>query len=160
MNWEAVSASAEIIGMIAVIISIIYLAVQVRLSRVWSRKQAFESYLALLFGWTAKVSSDSDTARLYVAGRKSFEELSEEDQMRFAHLLLEKFACLELLREYDKDQLGKLETVDKAIDWIREELTQPGSIQWWNERGSKAMSSDFATYVNGLISTDRNRSKP
>jgi len=156
MNWEAVSALSEATGMVAVVISIIYLAIQIRLGRVWSKKQAFEGYLALLFGWFSKISTDENTARLYNAGRASFHSLSDDDRVRFAYLMLEKFACLELLREYDKDQLSKRESMERIPDWIKAEFAQPGIREWWVDQGSKAMASDFVTYVNAVVSETEN----
>ena len=148
MSWEAISAVAETFGVIALVVSIIYVGLEMRLSRIWSRKQAFEGYLALIFGWFAKISTDSDTARLYNAGRDSFDSLNEEEQTRFSYLMIEKFACLELLREYDKDKLGKEESVNRIPVWIKEDFSYPGVRQWWDKFGSHSMAEDFVDYVN------------
>jgi len=92
VTWDAVSALAEIVGMLAVVISIIYLGVQMQLSRTWSKKQAFQSYLEMLFSWMAKLSTDENTAQLYNAGRASYKSLNEDNAVRFHFLMIEKFA--------------------------------------------------------------------
>ena len=153
VNWDAIAAISEAIGVLAVVISIIYLAVEVRLGRVWSKKQAFEGYLGLLFGWFSKISTDSDTARLYNSGRDSFRSLSEEDKTRFSHLMIEKFACIELLREYDKDALSKVEAVGRIPAWIREDFRHDGIREWWEEFGRKFMAEDFVNYIDDVSGT-------
>ncbi len=150
VNWDAVSALAEIVGMLAVVISIMYLAVQVQLSRTWSKKQAFQSYLEILFSWMAKLSTDENTAQLYNAGRASYKSLNDDDAVRFHFLMIEKFACIEMLLEYNKDKLAKAEAVNRVDVWLNDDLAQAGVRDWWKEKGRFAMAQDFVDYVDSL----------
>lgn len=42
MNWEALAATAELLGALGVLASLIYLAVQIRQNTAWLRQQAFQ----------------------------------------------------------------------------------------------------------------------
>ncbi len=80
MNWNAVGAVGEVVGAIAVVLTLIYLAHQVRLGRLATEAASVD---ALAAGWnTLNVHLLSDPAlmRVYVEGFADPEALSELEQ--------------------------------------------------------------------------------
>ena len=78
MDWAIVSAIGEVLGAVAVVISIWYLAAQVKHNTESVRGQAFQS----LIDRVAAVNSRTDEAQVadvVARGRKSYLELSESE---------------------------------------------------------------------------------
>jgi heme/copper-type cytochrome/quinol oxidase subunit 1 len=87
MNWEMISAVGQMLGAIGVIISLVYLAVQIRNQKTESRRAAIN---LLTTHWSdlmkAHVESEEFCA-LWLRGLDSFENLDPSSKMRFsAHL--------------------------------------------------------------------------
>ena len=83
MNWEAVSAVAEIIGLAVLIATVAYLAIQVRDSNKIARADSLQSILdgqrdRSIIPWIV----NPEIADVFAAGLNSFESLSASDQRR------------------------------------------------------------------------------
>ena len=91
MNWEAAGAVGEIVGAIGVIASLLYVAMQVRMS---TRASVIESKLA-----TSRMHSDflgsliqnPELDEILRRGLAGLEPLSKEDYHRFSNLTLQAF---------------------------------------------------------------------
>ena len=83
MNWEAVSAVAEIIGLAVLIATVAYLAIQVRDSNKIARADSLQSILdgqrdRSIIPWIV----NPEIGDVFAAGLNSFESLSASDQRR------------------------------------------------------------------------------
>lgn len=88
MNWEAISAIGEVIGALAVVITLAYLARQVRQSNRQNLLAAFQhNYDSTNQFLTSTLESD-ELAELVVRGRKSYEKLTASERLRFDHFHL------------------------------------------------------------------------
>ena len=67
MNWEAISAIGQLVGALAVVISLIYLANQVRGNARETRLAAMRSTLDFLNRFTQQIAEHADLAELRVA---------------------------------------------------------------------------------------------
>ena len=69
MTLEQYALIGEIIASIAVVISVLYLAVQVRQSTVVTRREAFESTISrIIHHWLDEVAASGDAAQIYHRG--------------------------------------------------------------------------------------------
>ena len=94
MNWDAIGAVGEIIGALAVLITLIYLARQVR----YANKQA--EIEALRHTWDAlnefcDVLSDPAKASIVRRGREALSELDADEYMVFEHIHIRLLNTLE-----------------------------------------------------------------
>lgn len=89
MNGDAIGALAEVIGALAVVATIGYLAVQIKQSTKQARANSLSEISTAL--QTAFDRFCEDTA-LYQSGCCEFESLSRADQLRF-DLMIAPFAC-------------------------------------------------------------------
>ncbi len=64
MNWEAISAIGQLVGALAVVISLIYLANQVRSNACETRLAAMRSGLDFLIRFTQQIAEHADLADL------------------------------------------------------------------------------------------------
>lgn len=90
MNWEAIGAIGEIVAAAAVLITLIYLAVQIRQntnqmerSDRAARGQSYQDLLTGLQSHLAPLALDESTSDLFHRGLKRFESLNNLEQFRF-----------------------------------------------------------------------------
>ena len=86
MNWDAIGAVAELIGAIAVIISIIYLAAQVRQTRLQLQSQAEDNITSRAFAAYSPVY-EGNNASIFRKGLESPEELNADEAFVFKLLM-------------------------------------------------------------------------
>jgi len=134
MNWEMISAVGQVLGAIGVIISIIYLAAQIRNQNKESQRAAM-NVLTTHWGELTKTLVESpDLAALWLRGLRSFDALDGASKLRLgAHLG-------RFLRFADSLYLGVLDgTLDKRL-WrgyertIADTVAYPGFQTWWVTR--------------------------
>lgn len=102
MTLQDLGNLGEFTAAVAVLISLIYLAVQIRQNTRWVKIQIFESIISKLIDWHGR-TQDEGLARLYLEGRKGFESLNGEDQLRFGHLMTQVFLLAEVMHDTGKD---------------------------------------------------------
>ena len=90
MNWDALGASAELLGAIAVIISVVYLAFQIRQNTKQieentraTQAAAFDSSITHGFSARQAIAENGDLARIFVEGSQDPTALSEIDKVRY-----------------------------------------------------------------------------
>ncbi len=90
MNWDTIGAFSELIGAVAVVISLVYLAIQIRQntrqveeSTIQGRAAALHSSLSYAVDNRIATFSDENTASIYLRGLKDAESLNELEQLRF-----------------------------------------------------------------------------
>ena len=108
MNWEAVGAVGEIVGAIAVVMSLVYLASQIRIQNRKSRSSATHEILEAFRNEIA-VIRDPDMADLLAKTLTSdFESLTESERIRYVGLFHPFFRVWEEAYYQHKD--GRLDT--------------------------------------------------
>lgn len=85
MNWEAIGTLAEIVGAAAVVASLIYLAIQVRYSNKQSELESYRHTWSSLNELEGVFSSSTEMASIINRGRKSIENLNEDEKLIFVH---------------------------------------------------------------------------
>lgn len=86
MNWGAVSAFAETLAALGVIVSLVYLAIQIRMSRREARHNSIDRLVELWSSFAGAIADNSDLAATVVKGLDGLDKLSEvEKAMFFAH---------------------------------------------------------------------------
>jgi hypothetical protein len=84
VNWDVLSAIAEVFGAVAVVVSLIYLASQIRQANVQAQGEAHSNYLTAwnetIKGWI----SDRDTVEILQRGFAEFSTLPNVEQAIFA----------------------------------------------------------------------------
>ncbi len=137
MNWEAINASAEMVGAIAVFISLVYLAVQVRQSTGMissnlelSRLAAFEQNVQAGNAARDAFILNPEVAGLFLTGCRGLEQLTEVQRFRFLMLLRNLFSSMQgayvrqLTLTHDPDEFSGTASV------IDELLANPGIRQF------------------------------
>jgi len=133
MNWEAIGALAEFVSAVAIIVTIAYLAVQVRQNTAGSVRDALNEM-------TRIIASDPEAARIFWAGLEDRSALTELERHQFDALL-----SLTFFGQQEAYQTSV--PYDFGLRWV---LRHPGARDWWGIYSS-TMTSKFRSYVDGLI---------
>ena len=151
MNWDAIGAIAEAVGAIAVVASLLYLAVQIRAS---TRASAVESKLQttrLLTDVLDSVITAPQLNDLYQRGLADLESLSKEEYFQFSNMALKMFwffsAAHFQYRMGTLDDSGWCEVTAAMHYWLR----GPGTRAWWVKFGRASFGSEFQTLIDRKI---------
>jgi hypothetical protein len=145
---------AEIIGAFAVVISLIYVGVQVNDSTSAVRAASANDVNVALQSWYLQIGSDQQTAELFYEALTSEEALSNKEEFQFLMMLHGAFLAFQnsyLLAEEGTIDPELSEDITAALVGIKK---LPGMRRYWLRRKSY-LHSGFADYVDQLLEQDR-----
>ncbi|MGI9328971.1 MAG: hypothetical protein ACR2PZ_27385 [Pseudomonadales bacterium] len=137
MNWDAIGAIAELLGAIAVIISIIYLAAQVRHTRLQLQAQAEDNITSRAFEAYSPVY-EGDNARVFRKGLESPSTLDPNEAFLFKLLMdRQRGAFATIVRRTHNGSISKDMSVRLLGGYKQLFLRTNGGQEWLKEaRGS------------------------
>src|SRR6187551_3814115 len=94
MNWEAISALGQIIGAMAVVISVIYLALQVRSNARQTRLASMRSMSDAFNGFLQGLAGNPQMGELWYRGVTDYESIQGVDLPRYNALIDHLFRIL------------------------------------------------------------------
>ncbi|MEQ8694008.1 MAG: hypothetical protein RIC85_01610 [Gammaproteobacteria bacterium] len=150
MSWDAVAAIAEAAGAIGVLISIIYLASQVKQNTEESRINRSQNLVMANADVNALIADSPELAKIMRVGMLDFDALAEDEKFRFSVLYFSFMTKNDF--GFHQWQEGKLD----ARYWKRTEfelrtyLPLAGSLAWW-QRDKSRFSEELVEYVDALI---------
>ena len=154
MTIMELGALGEFVGAIAVVLTLAYLAIQIRDQNRESRTRIIQD---LIRGWNEILGSYIDIAEvadIFRRGSVSYIKLDPKDQPRFAAILGRMSRIFEGLY-LQKIEGGINDDLWAGIDnSIHDIYAQPGSQEWWQLR-SHWYSIKFRAFVNLKIDEGR-----
>jgi hypothetical protein len=147
VNWEAISAIGQLVGALAVVISLIYLAREVRSNARATRHASIRSTSDAFTRWLQQLAEHPHLAELYYRGIHEFESLEGADLVGFSALMDQMFRNVEDMYYQHLD--GHL---DPRV-WHEFEVAMrdingyPGVQAWWRSR-SHWFTEEFAKLIN------------
>ena len=105
MTLQDLANLGEVIGAIAVIISLIYLAVQIRENTQAMQREATQDIIRSLNEQLRFVIESPDLAALYLKASERPEELTAEERFRFQSVVTFSFTIFELALGYHRDKM-------------------------------------------------------
>jgi hypothetical protein len=151
-NWDAIGAAGEIVGAAAVVISLLYLGVQVRNQN--SESQAAAKH-AFSVGWReiSATFTDKDLADIYVKANTDFESLSEAEVLR---LLGGLHGVVRIFEEaFDQHRQGRLSSdYWEAINRQYSSLFSASVYQKYWEMRRAWYHEGFQQYVDNMVLTE------
>ncbi len=91
MNWEIAASVAEIIGAVAVLVSLIYVANEIRQNTVASRASMHQQYIDTQTNVNRAMSDDPEIAALVARANRDYESLSDEELVRLQFIMFNHF---------------------------------------------------------------------
>jgi len=151
MTVQDLGAIGELIGALATVATLLYLAIQIRNNTQWNKGQALESTIDRVVSWGRSLNENPEMHVIYLKGKTEFHTFDELQRHGYHLMLLELFAAMEALHEHSKTRAVKAEATANARRRIRYELGGSGALMWWKEVGRSAFSTDFAEYVDEIL---------
>ena len=152
MNWDAIGAIGEIIGAAAVVLSLVYLAVQIRTQNAESRVAAMHD---ISVGWRAASEqfTDGELAEIFIRANHEFDSLSEVEILRFLAGVHGIFRVFE--EAYLQHTQGRLDRIlwDAMNRQYASFLAAPAFRKYWDMRGFQ-YTERFQDYVGQIRATD------
>ena len=150
MNWEAIGAIGEIVGAIAVVVTIGYLAVQIRQNTRSVRAATHHSAMRGASDTQNIFAQSEDLAQIYYRGMQDYERLTAEERIRFDGAVRSMFM-------YYEDTFFQFQhsTIDHHLWEARKSgmmthLGRPGIASWW-KRASRHFSEPFVSFTEQLL---------
>jgi hypothetical protein len=149
-EWASV---AEIVGAFAVVISLLYVGVQVNDSASAVRAASANDVNVALQSWYLEIGTDQQTSELFYRALTSEEALSNEEEFQYLMMLHGAFLAFQnsyLLAEEGTIDTELREAITAAIVGIKQ---LPGMRRYWRQRRSY-LHSGFSAYVDQLLEQD------
>ena len=150
MDWIAVGAIAEIVGAIAVVLTLAYLALQVNHATQAARRAAVAEAVSAIREANAHLADDPAAVTIFRKGVDGLENLStEEEKVQFGILTFNLFKTCEHL--HYQWVVGAMDSeVWGGWEWhMKGYLMFPGNRQWYEER-RRSFSSRFQGWVDNM----------
>ena len=147
MNWDAIGAIGEIVGALAVVVTLGYLAVQVRQNSQAVKNSAAQSLLSEANESLRVASSHPDTARAVILGQTLFEELSEAEKAQFITWMFSWMRTIEQAYfQYEQGYIDE-EIWEGHTAHHRQLINSPAIDVWWSQRRC-FFSQKFQKYMD------------
>ncbi|HUE87962.1 MAG TPA: hypothetical protein VMO26_17960 [Vicinamibacterales bacterium] len=147
MDLNLLTAISDIVATVAVVISLLYLANQIRAQNREARIAAVHEISEAFRNATAH-TQDAALASVYVRGKNDFEALEETERMQFVSLFHSLFRVWE--DAFYQHRGGRLDerVWNAMVAQYSGYLSLPGFVRVWQIR-KHAYSDDFRAFVDG-----------
>jgi hypothetical protein len=146
MSWEALSAISGACGAVAVTVTVIYLALQMRKNTLALQSQTLYQATAGLAELSAYCAENLDRVRVLRIGYSAPEDLTEDEFLQFSMISISQFRRFENL--YLQHKAGLVDDDfwsghHENIAWF---FHRPGNQIWWKRR-RMSFSKSFREYL-------------
>jgi hypothetical protein len=149
MNWEAISAVSQLVGSIAVVFSVLYLAMQVHRSTRVAKLAAQDAAATALRDVTKPFAENAELARIWRVGLENLQALSAEDQARFFHSTYQFLKAYETIHFHHVYGLMDEQIWQGWCRLLQHYIASPGFDHYWRLRHD-LFSKRFQEFVATL----------
>ena len=150
LDINTLAAWGEFIGGIAVVVSLIYLAGQIRQNSKLLRASTTSTTAEIVYGQNAMIAQDPETARIFFDGCTNRDSLSVAERQRFEIMLGLQVQGMNQSFEFSAEGIGSTASwayTKRGVGWF---ARQHGFQEWWGEL-REGYPQDFRDFVDGLI---------
>ena len=152
MSWDAIGAIGEIIGAIAVIATLFYLATQVRVGNNLSKTNTFREIMHGMVNHT-NFMWGPENAELMAKGFLSYKDLTGEEHLRCVSLFSGYFQFIEDSWNSTQADLLKGETMDNWKWYLGDYIFRyEGARDWWEEY-RQAYDPEVSAWVDNILNS-------
>ena len=150
MNWDALGAIGELAGAVAVVLTLVYLAVQIKQNTLAVKTSSHHAITDSFNAINRLMASDPNLARIWRLGTLDLSALSEDEQISFGFMNVMVMRVYETL--YYQYRAGTIEEQlylgeEKTIKWA---VTNRGFREWWLANPI-SFGSEFRDHIGDLI---------
>ena len=144
---ETLGNLGDFLGGVGVLISLLYLAIQVRENTTSARSDSYQAVVTYAADWSREMSLNAEIAWILNEGANDLDSLDPVERARFNYAMSSFFRNMENV--HSKYLSGAIDEVVWS-GWamrIQSLLYPPGAMKWWRLNES-AFSPRFRTFVD------------
>jgi hypothetical protein len=149
MNWEAISAISQLVGSLAVVLSVLYLAVQVHQNTRVVRLATQDAAASALRDVTKPFMENPELERIWRVGLENVSGLSVEERARFFHATYQFLKAFETIHSHYVYGLMDRQLWKGWEGLLRHYVAAPGIAHYWKLR-PEVFSVRFRNFVDDL----------
>ena len=136
MNWEALGAISEAVGSVAIIATLIYLAIQIRHLKRQNVPASFQHTYSAINDFDDAVSQSEALADIIVRGQRSLDALTQGERLRFEHTYGRLLNIVESWHFQVVETAGAGTYRDEQLrnirEFVRKRCDHPGVLAFWS----------------------------
>ncbi len=154
MNWEAIGSIGEALGAIGVVVSLLYLATQIRQNTSAIRGGTAQQVTNRAGEIAQSIALNPSMTEIRYRGLRDPDSLSEQEARQFAGLMLAVFRAYE--NAAYQFRRGFLDPGEWAglYNNLSSTVRQPGFKAWWTRLGRDGFSPEFRSLVDEIMQRD------
>ena len=141
MNLESLGNIGEFIGGLAVIVSLLYLAIQIRQNTKTIRASNYESVLNGLREFHALIAQDGELADIFMRGSADLASLKPQERVRFNMVQYNVFTNFSVAIHLHEQGMIESRLLRVFEDGLISMLDQPGVLAWWMSDDAKQLEN-------------------
>lgn len=150
MNWDAIGAVGEIIGALAVFITLVYLALQIRQNTRAVHSSALDSTVNTISIARQSIYENDEVARVYLKGLATPEELDELERLKFRLLIHNLMLSQSNIFAQTKFSDLPISEWQAQTTVIKRVLDSPGGSWFWSEYAQE-FDEDFRAEIDRIM---------
>lgn len=154
MNWDAMAAIAEIVASFGVIVSLIYLATQIRYQRSESLLSAGHELAGQVNELYSVVSDNAEFADIFLRGMTGYNSLDSVERIRFSGFFARLMRIYESMYSRHRQNLLDPTLWASQEEAMRDYFNYAGLRDWWASR-SHWFTPEFREFISGCIANER-----
>lgn len=152
LDLETLANLGEFVSAIAVVVSLIYLAYQVRQSTASLRTENYSRALERVAALQARLSADAAFAAIVTRGAIDASRLTADERVQFTWTFYEMFGAFEFMFHQSESGALPREVWQRWSDTLAWWISFPGVRAWWLARPAP-FSESFTRHVDGRLQT-------
>jgi hypothetical protein len=148
MNLQAIGEAVAVIG---VIVSLIYLAFEIRENTKTMRRAASSDIVSTLNDLGRYFLEYPELAQLYLQVNEGSQEISALERFRYNLLIMHLLSNFEIAIDYHRDGLLGHRGFETYAKSIMRQFENPIVIEWWQAEGQALYSQELRDLVSRHI---------
>jgi hypothetical protein len=150
LDLQTFANLGEFLGGLAVIVSLAYLALQVRQNTQSIRTENYARALDRIAAMQSQLSRDTELSRFFAKGVADAYQLTPHERIQFTWALYEAFGAFEFMFEAARTSALPAEVWARWSATVAWWLSLPGVQSWWRHR-PVPFSESFTAFVEGIL---------
>ncbi|MBT6443350.1 MAG: hypothetical protein HOK61_13055 [Alphaproteobacteria bacterium] len=150
MSVVHITAFAEIFGAVAVLVTLIYLARQIKQNTEEIRSSNYHGITDSFNNLSQALAENAELAKVFRNGNENFDNLSDDEKTQFHFLMHATLRVMDVLHYQSRHGTGDQTLWDFEKHSIDAIFSTPGARSWWRWN-PYSLSAEFTKYVDETV---------
>ena len=151
MTITELGSVGELIGAVATVATLMYLALQIRANTLSAKYSAINDIINRVIKWQSRIADTPGLMSSWKEGTQNYHGLNIEEQVRFTSIAVEMLAAIEATLETAKNDGIKPESVDAVRAMVHQLMRNKGVREYWEASGRNLFAQDFVNEVDIIL---------